>query len=80
MSHRKWTQAENDLLISTVKAATDGSKWLDPDKYHRKNVAVWRAIKVNMGSERTYSMIRHRFKNHCDIEIIKNKLQTLDTA
>ena len=72
-----WTDDEKRKLPTAVQTLTDGEKWVHVNKYHRSNVPLWKAVKIIMESNRDYRVIRHRYKNHHDVEMQENANRVL---
>ena len=61
-----WTELEIEQLLRAVEKCCNENRWQGDNKYDRRNVPVWRAIKIIMGSNRDYKSIRHRYKQQHD--------------
>lgn len=77
MAKNAWSENEKKQLDEAVKHVTNENRWAHADKYHRKNVAVWRSIKICMNSSRPYHLIRERYQNYHDAEMVKNRNRNL---
>ena len=74
----QWSSHESEKLVNTIEEFTTTNKWRHPDKYHRQNVPVWRALKLCMDSSRDYRSIGQRYKSHHDpvLQANVNKILT----
>lgn len=72
-----WTELEINQLLQSVERCSDENKWFGEDKYDRRNVGVWRAIKFMMGSDRNYKSIRSRYKQKHDPILQRNSTRVL---